>query len=243
MGMRSFLAKVEAVSPAVRAKQPKSLAPCKARVAAAATVLAASLAIGAAGPASALVRDDGDEPGATLTVAQTLLLFAGIPIAMVLLIVAAVAIPSWFRQVRLGNRTNWAEAPIWVNGPSATLEAYDTDDTIMRAIRGAQEETDFIFSGYIGPLPEADQSIEALQAQLPYPSRTIFIATDPDRRFARVVVGEEAALWCNQRAREMAVLAVMSAVSVGDPIGGVRDAIALLGDQSQRPAIANETAT
>ena len=196
----------------------------------------------AVAPASALVRDDGDEPGETLTVAQTILLFVGIPVAMVVVIAAAVAIPSWFRQVRLGNRTNWAEAPIWVNGPSAIQAPYDTDDTIMRAIRGAQEETDFIFSGFIGPLPEADVSIAALQAQLPYPARTIFIAADPDRRFARVVVGDEAALWCNQRAREMAILAVMSALSVGDPIGGVRDAIALLGDQSQRPEIANEAA-
>lgn len=213
----------------------------KQRGVAIATVILTLIAM-ATHPASALVRDDGDEPGATLTVAQTLLLFAGIPLAMVILIVAAVAIPSWFRQVRLGNRTNWAAAPIWVNGPSATQAGYDTDDMIMRAIRGAQEETDFIFSGFIGPLPEADISIDLLQAQLPYPVRTIFIAADPDRRFARVVVGEEATLWCNQRAREMAVLAVMSALSVGDPIGGVRDAIALLGNQSQRPAIANETA-
>jgi hypothetical protein len=110
----------------------------------------------------------------------------------------------------------------------------------MRAIRGAQDESGFIFSGYIGPLPEGETSVQQLTSQLEYPNRSILVATDPDRRFARVVVGEDANIWCNQRAREMALLAVMSAVSVGDPIGGVRDAIALLGDQSQRPAIANE---
>jgi hypothetical protein len=190
-------------------------------------------------PASALVRDDGDEPGQGLLATETLLLFIGVPVAMTALIVAAVVIPTWFRQVRLGNRGNWSEQPIWVNGPD---QSADTDDVIMRAIRGAQDESGFIFSGFIGALPEGDTTVAQLKNQLAHPDRTILVATDPDRRFARVVVGEDAAIWCNQRAREMALLAVMSAVSVGDPIGGVRDAIALLGDQSQRPAIANEAA-
>jgi|GEM_PF-312936 len=211
----------------------------------------------------AAVRDDGDDPGQGLMAAETVLLFIGIPVVLTLLIAAAVVIPTWFRQVRLGNRGNWADAPIWVNGPTnttsspsptnpanatpttpadATKKKYDTDDVIMRAIRGAQDESGFIFSGFIGALPEGDTTVAQLKNQLAHPDRTILVATDPDRRFARVVVGEDAAIWCNQRAREMALLAVMSAVSVGDPIGGVRDAIALLGDQSQRPAIANEAA-
>jgi len=210
--------------------------------------------------ATAAVRDDGDDPGQGLMAAETVLLFIGIPVALILLIAAAVVIPTWFRQVRLGNRGNWADAPIWVNGPTnptnltnpgnttpatpadTTKTKYDTDDVIMRAIRGAQDETGFVFSGFIGALPEGDTTVAQLKNQLAHPDRTILVATDPDRRFARVVVGEDAAIWCNQRAREMALLAVMSAVSVGDPIGGVRDAIALLGDQSQRPAIANEAA-
>jgi hypothetical protein len=209
----------------------------------AATVSTLAMAVWALAPAAAAVRDDGDDPGQGLMAAETVLLFIGIPLALTILIAAAVVIPTWFRQVRLGNRGNWADAPIWVNGPTTSTLAdkkYDTDDVIMRAIRGAQDESGFIFSGYIGPLPEGEESVKQLTSQLEYPNRSILVATDPDRRFARVVVGEDANIWCNQRAREMALLAVMSAVSVGDPIGGVRDAIALLGDQSQRPAIANE---
>ena len=220
--------------------------------------ISASLAtIATTTPATASVRDDGDDPGQGLMASETVLLFIGIPVVLTLLIAAAVVIPTWFRQVRLGNRGNWADAPIWVNGPTnstrppnpanatpltPTATKYDTDDVIMRAIRGAQDESGFIFSGFIGALPEGDTTVAQLKNQLAHPDRTILVATDPDRRFARVVVGEDAAIWCNQRAREMALLAVMSAVSVGDPIGGVRDAIALLGDQSQRPAIANEAA-
>lgn len=214
--------------------------------------IGASLAtIATTTPATAAVRDDGDDPGQGLMAAETVLLFIGIPVVLTLLIAAAVVIPTWFRQVRLGNRGNWADAPIWVNGPTnptntsptaSTATKYDTDDVIMRAIRGAQDESGFIFSGFIGALPEGDTTVAQLKNQLAHPDRTILVATDPDRRFARVVVGQDAAIWCNQRAREMALLAVMSAVSVGDPIGGVRDAIALLGDQSQRPAIANEAA-
>ena len=217
--------------------------------------IGASLAtIATTTPATAAVRDDGDDPGQGLMAAETVLLFIGVPVVLTLLIAAAVVIPTWFRQVRLGNRGNWADAPIWVNGPpnptnpanatpiTPTATKYDTDDVIMRAIRGAQDESGFIFSGFIGALPEGDTTVAQLKNQLAHPERTILVATDPDRRFAHVVVGEDATIWCNQRAREMALLPVMSAVSVGDPIGGVRDAIALLGDQSQRPAIANEAA-
>jgi len=45
-------------------------------------------------PAFALVRDDGDEPGSGLSVAQTLGLFVGLPVLMFLVIAALVMLPS-----------------------------------------------------------------------------------------------------------------------------------------------------
>ncbi|MCP2307971.1 hypothetical protein [Kitasatospora cinereorecta] len=45
-------------------------------------------------PAMALVRDDGDDPGSGLTVAQTLGLFVALPILMFVVIAGLVMLPS-----------------------------------------------------------------------------------------------------------------------------------------------------
>ncbi|MFJ1704134.1 hypothetical protein [Kitasatospora sp. NPDC088346] len=45
-------------------------------------------------PAMALVRDDGDDPGQSLSVAQTLGLFVALPIVLFLVIAGLVMLPS-----------------------------------------------------------------------------------------------------------------------------------------------------
>lgn len=62
----------------------------------AATVTAAgtTLTLLMTSPASALVRDDGDEPGSGLSIAQTLGLFVGVPVLIFLVIAALVMLPS-----------------------------------------------------------------------------------------------------------------------------------------------------
>lgn len=55
---------------------------------------AATLMMLMSSPAMALVRDDGDDPGQSLSVAQTLGLFVALPIAMFVVIAGLVMLPS-----------------------------------------------------------------------------------------------------------------------------------------------------
>lgn len=55
---------------------------------------AATLMMLMSSPAMALTRDDGDNPGSGLSVAQTLGLFVGIPLALFALITGLVMLPS-----------------------------------------------------------------------------------------------------------------------------------------------------
>ncbi|MFI6445153.1 hypothetical protein [Kitasatospora sp. NPDC050543] len=60
-----------------------------------AVTAAATLMMLMTSPAMALISDDGDDPGPGLTVAQTLGLYVGIPVASFLIIAGLVMLPSW----------------------------------------------------------------------------------------------------------------------------------------------------
>ncbi|WP_179817423.1 hypothetical protein [Allostreptomyces psammosilenae] len=53
-------------------------------------------------PAFALVRDDGDDPGSGLSVAETLGLFVGIPLLSFLVIAGLVMLPDMLKGRRRG---------------------------------------------------------------------------------------------------------------------------------------------
>ncbi|MCX5210386.1 MULTISPECIES: hypothetical protein [unclassified Kitasatospora] len=55
---------------------------------------AATLMMLMSSPAMALTRDDGDDPGAGLSVAQTLGLYVALPIVLFLVIAGLVMLPS-----------------------------------------------------------------------------------------------------------------------------------------------------
>ncbi|MGZ4590564.1 MAG: aa3-type cytochrome oxidase subunit CtaJ [Actinomycetes bacterium] len=71
--------------------------------------------------------DDGDQPGAGLTVLQTLLIFVGIPALVFVVIVLLVNAGSASRGPRYRPGVGWWAAPIWFNGP----------DNAERAVREA----------------------------------------------------------------------------------------------------------
>jgi hypothetical protein len=71
--------------------------------------------------------DDGDQPGAGLTVLETLLIFVGIPALLFVVIVVLVSAPSAARGPRYRPGLGWWAAPIWFNGP----------DDAERAVREA----------------------------------------------------------------------------------------------------------
>jgi hypothetical protein len=80
-------------------------------------VLALSLV--AASPAFAIYRDDGDEPGGTLSPLMMLLIFVGGPIVLFLGIALLVALPSIIGGPRYRPGMGWRATPEWYGGPEA----------------------------------------------------------------------------------------------------------------------------
>jgi hypothetical protein len=70
-------------------------------------------------PASASARlDDGEVSTKGLTVLQTLLIYAGIPAALFLVITLLVLAPGMARGPRYRPGLGWWAAPVWFNGPA-----------------------------------------------------------------------------------------------------------------------------
>jgi hypothetical protein len=67
--------------------------------------------------AFAVTRDDGDDPGTTLTLGQALAIFVGIPLGLFLLIAVLVYAPSFMRGPRYRPGLGWWAAPVWFAGP------------------------------------------------------------------------------------------------------------------------------
>jgi hypothetical protein len=85
----------------------------------------------AAGDQPTNTYDNGDQPGTGLTVLQTLGLFVGIPVLVILAIVVLVMAPSSARGPRYRPGVGWWAAPVWFNGP----------DNPERAVREAVAST------------------------------------------------------------------------------------------------------
>ena len=82
------------------------------------------LGLAAAAPAAAVVRDDGDEPGASITGLEALLLYVGGPVALLVLVTVLVMLPSLTRRGRAeadenGHRSGGEG---WRDGGTAQVE-------------------------------------------------------------------------------------------------------------------------
>jgi hypothetical protein len=80
-------------------------------------------------PASASGRlEDGEVSTKGLTVLQTLLIYAGIPAALFLVITLLVLAPGMARGPRYRPGLGWWAAPVWFNGPA------DADSAVHGAV-------------------------------------------------------------------------------------------------------------
>jgi hypothetical protein len=72
-----------------------------------------------AGPALAKVKpDDGEVPGPSLGLANTLLLFVVVPVGAFLLIAALAVLPSALGKPRYRPGKPWDHDPLWIDGPA-----------------------------------------------------------------------------------------------------------------------------
>lgn len=76
------------------------------------------LTVAWAAPASALERDDGDDPGEQITKLEALLLFGVVPLALMALITLAVSLP-WLIK---GQRKPGEAQPEWFGAPEDAPE-------------------------------------------------------------------------------------------------------------------------
>lgn len=104
------------------------------RAGAAAAALVALLVLPLASASSALAAnglDDGEEPGPSLSLLNTLLLFVGIPVLVFAVIWVLVTASARSRGPRYRPGLDWWAAPVWFNGP----------DDVDNAVRSAAETT------------------------------------------------------------------------------------------------------
>ena len=99
---------------------PHKVTPVISRLALRAVALGASapLLLALATPASAVYRDDGDEPGQALTYFNTLLIFGVLPLALFAIIALLVMLPSLAKGPRYRPGLSWWASPVWFGGPS-----------------------------------------------------------------------------------------------------------------------------
>jgi hypothetical protein len=102
--------------------------PSTARLALASLLATGALLLLTAVPAAAKLSDDGEQSGPGLSVVQTLLIFAGIPLAVIIIIWILVSVPAKAKGPRYRPGLGWWAAPVWFNGP----------DNADAAVRSAQ---------------------------------------------------------------------------------------------------------
>jgi len=86
-------------------------------VGAALTWFVVAVSMLAASPAMALNRDDGDDPGPSISRMEILAIFVGIPVASMALIWLLVSIPSMVRGPRYRPGKQWQANSEWYGAP------------------------------------------------------------------------------------------------------------------------------
>lgn len=73
--------------------------------------------------APALAINDGEEPDRGLNAMQTVLIYLGAPVVLLLLIAAFAVLPGLTRRGRYRPGISWQHSPIWFGGPDRPEEA------------------------------------------------------------------------------------------------------------------------
>jgi hypothetical protein len=97
--------------------------------AAAVVVLTGALSALASPAFAAVRRDDGDQPGDTMTWGTALLLFVGIPLVFSGLVWLLVSAPGWTRGGRTGDVDAWTGDPLVLDSDSPAAVTAGTEPT------------------------------------------------------------------------------------------------------------------
>ena len=123
--------------------------------------------------------------------------------------------------------------------PVASGDGFSADQRfeIDRAIRAAETVCRYEFSVYVGAAEgEAGPFAERLHASLIAPARSVLIMVDPAARLLEVVTGSVARRDLPDEVVRLAVVAMESAFSAGDLVGGIKRGLSQLAEAARKPA-------
>jgi hypothetical protein len=106
-----------------------------------------------------------------------------------------------------------------------------------RVVQRARSICGYCFGVYVGPLPEGRASAIAQHAMLPDPTSAVLVAVDPSTRIIEIVTGRTVAVDLDDRACELAALAMKSSFAADDLVGGLRDGVTLLAEHARAPKV------
>jgi hypothetical protein len=108
---------------------------------------------------------------------------------------------------------------------------------IDRAIRAAETMCRYEFSVYVGATGgEAGPFAQRLHASLVAPARSVLVVVDPAARILEIVTGHVVRRDLPDDAVRLAAVAMESAFSQGDLVGGIRRGLAQLAEAARKPA-------
>ena len=121
--------------------------------------------------------------------------------------------------------------------PSGEGFSADQRYEIDRAIRAAETACRYEFSVYVGAADgEAGPFAQRLHAALVAPARSVLIMIDPAARLLEIVTGSVVRRDLPDESVRLAAVAMQSAFSEGDLVGGIKRGLAQLADAARKPA-------
>jgi len=122
--------------------------------------------------------------------------------------------------------------------PVANGDGFSADQRfeIDRAIRAAETVSRYEFSVYVGAADgEAGPFAQRLHASLIAPARSVLIMVDPAARLLEVVTGSVVRRDLADDAVRLAAVAMESAFTEGDLVGGIKRGLAQLAEAARKP--------
>ena len=108
---------------------------------------------------------------------------------------------------------------------------------LSKVVKLARSICGLCFGVYVGPLPKGRDSAVAQHALLPDAGAAVLVAVDPGSRSIEIVTGIDAATTLDNRACELAALAMKSCFAADDLVGGIREGVTLLAEHARAPRV------
>lgn len=108
---------------------------------------------------------------------------------------------------------------------------------LLRAVQRARSICGFGFAISVGPLPQGRVDALEQHAALPQPGSSVLVAVDPAGRRIEIVTGATVALDLDDRACDLAALAMKSCFAADDLVTGLVDGVNLLAEHARAPQV------